>query len=139
MDINNTHGNQDIRAQQRYREAMVELVRRTRGRVQAAREEAANTVSERAAQQEIEITAPERRDRIDISNQMHEHVQAAGRDGAADSSAKVERLREAHRNGTLNTPERIDRAARSLLRDPAANVPDVANTAANVPNAPDEA
>jgi hypothetical protein len=137
MDINNTQGNQNIRAQERYREAMVELVRRTRGRVQAAREQAANTVSERTARQEIDVRpASERGDRVDISNAMQERVQAAGLGSAAeDSNAKVERLREAHRNGTLNTAERIDRAARNLLLDPAVSVPDVATA----PNVLDEA
>lgn len=127
MDVNRSQGNQHLRAQDRYREAMVDLVRRTRGKVQQARQEAVRTSQEHAASRradahdgidvEARRAADSSRDKIDISEDLHARVLSTGTDQADEANRpKIERLKQAYRNGTLNTPERVERAADNMLR-----------------------
>lgn len=138
MDVNRSQSTNHLRAQERYREAMVDLVRRTRGKVQEAREEAVRNSAEDAAARRTETTermdvesrpaATDRRDRIDISETLHARVRAAGVEEADEAvRPQVERLKHAYRTGTLNTPERVERAAENLLRNAA---PEAADRAA---------
>jgi hypothetical protein len=105
---------------------MVDLVRRTRSLVHQAREEALRTSAEQAATRRAEVEervessrapATERKDRVDISEHLRAHVQTARTDEADEAvRPKIEELQRAYRNGRLNTPERVERAAENLLR-----------------------
>lgn len=138
MDLNPTHGTRSPQAHERYREAMADLVRRTRDKVQDARDSAQET-SERTATRRAEAQvhahharrraslagsdAAARVDTVEISGDVAALAQAAPEDGDEAVRSKVERLKEAYRAGTLHTPERVERAAQNLLRGTAETTP----------------
>ncbi len=148
MNVGNSHGSGSSQAHERYREAMADLLRRTRARVQSARQAAVRhgqEVSEnrraeskeranveRSPQRHADQGAPERpnsgantRDRVDISNaamaRIHEMLDHGGEEHRRE---RVERLRRAFHSGTLNNPERMERAAERILN---ARPPELAN------------
>ena len=112
MDVNRSQGNGN--AQQRYRDAMVDLVRRTRGKVHAAREEAVRSTTERAPDQEIEArTEADRRDRVEISPEQQERIQhhriSNHREDNADEKPPVAQLgTEAKPAGEPDSRDRVD-------------------------------
>ncbi|MEM7306780.1 MAG: hypothetical protein AAF682_08920 [Planctomycetota bacterium] len=86
-------------------------MRRTRSKVQHARQEAART--------DDEVESPQG-DRIDISPESLERARTALAGGDDDGSRpKIERLKHAYRSGNLHSPERLERAAERILQGPA--------------------
>ena len=125
MDVNRSQVHRQLRAQDIYREAMVDHVRRTRSRVHEARAEGLEKTARRPQPQQAgpqADTSPvgperDRKDRIDISEQLHARVQAARIDAASEEAKRpvLQRLQHAYRTGKLNTPERVERAAENML------------------------
>ena len=148
MDVNHTNGTDRVRAYERYREAMAELVRRTRGKVENARD-AAESAGERSetrradalkqahhAQRRATIARADAKDdrapvdTVEISGDLA--ALARVRDGGDDEAGatrvrpKIARLMHAYRNGELHTPERLERAAERLLRGVRDGAPELA-------------
>ena len=162
MNVGRPHSQGAYRAQQRYREAMVELLLRTRKGVQDARREVVGTGAElpeipsagadggaeqgkvggkqvpQAHANEVlpnkhheanvhhrdDAAGHHRRDKIEISESSRQVLarldQALDHADDAEVRPKIERLKEAHRAGELNSPERMARAAERMLRSHAA-------------------
>ena len=131
MDIGKNTPSGVQRAHQRYRDAMVDLIRRTRSKVQHERHEAART--RQAAAEDARTEATERRerleqarskmaesrqaDRIDISPESQERVRTALAEGDDEvQRPKIERLKHAYRTGKLFSPERLEAAAERMLQ-----------------------
>ena len=126
MDVNRSNASGSREAQQRYREAMVELVRRTRSSLQDARQEVVQGGRERAAvrtnesvqPREVETSpADQRRDRVDISEDSLARMRPIlGGEESDTQRPKIERLKQAYQNGRLNSPERFELAAQRMLQ-----------------------
>lgn len=86
----------------------------TRNRVREADASRREVAQERIEQARAE--AETARDRIEISARAR--AAAASETSHDDRRAALERLRQDYKEGRLNTPERAQRAAESILRPP---------------------
>jgi len=105
---------------ERYREQLAHRQRVQRDRIELRAERADERTAERAAESEERAT----RDRIEVSERARLLSIGAGRrvmnaheaeQGALDE--RIEALRQSLADGSLHSPERLERAARRLLGD----------------------
>ena len=137
MDVGRSNSSGPSQAHQRYREAVADLFRRTRARVQSARQDAARIGEELGENRQVESRersnverspqrpngvpevhrrGPQGGDRVDISNASMERIsEMLEREGDEGERAKVARLKHAFHSGNLNNPERMERAAQRML------------------------
>ncbi|MEW6073169.1 MAG: hypothetical protein AB1726_11345 [Planctomycetota bacterium] len=103
-------------AQQRYREAQLELARANREHVRRAREVLQSLSTRRLERRRLESRAAaeeirEPQDQIELSTA----ARAAASRPDEGRDARVRELAGAHAEGRLNTPDRVERAAQRLL------------------------
>jgi hypothetical protein len=102
---------------ERHREILAEKTRAQRGGAHRPGESrSGGRASRRAA---VSAAQP---DRVEISDRAKRLASgragaAAGARGSVELEARVRRLAELHREGSLASPERLDRAARRMLGD----------------------